>query len=411
MSQTTLIVSRFAAELAAQHGWAVREQTKAPMHPLVLEVLEEYPLEEAICKTMALYWPHTSDCGQMVAFTPSPEYGERNRQVKTSIGKFLRKFYLSAQIPDHVLRNLATKVVRKTMELTTDPTEWFHVLKEGPRSCMSPTDSRTWPCFDKHPYRVYDPELGWSMAVRYADDGTPMARALVYKHKYFVRTYRRHADWPNGYSYADETLAVWLEDQGIRKLESWADADMEVRIKIIHDGNCIVAPYLDGDMQCVDTNGVLLSDISDASQGEYFQCGSTSGYSSSIKYVTPYECSLCRQHHPERTFTDEGLHIGRDGDDWVGPCCESECQEVTNPWRSHDTYWVHSNDTFSLVGHSNVYEDCVAVHRRLDTVCIERGPYEGQYALAAECVRDINGEFWYCHEDENPVADHPHLFA
>jgi hypothetical protein len=72
---------------------------------------------------------------------------------------------------------------------------------------------------------------------------------------------------------------------------------------------------------------------------------------------------------------------------------------------------VLRRDTFSLVGHDELYEDCPEVHRQLGSVCVEQGPYEDQYALASECIRDINGALWYCDGAEDPVADHPHLFA
>lgn len=418
MDHTRTLVCAIACELAGQHAWAVREQGAAPLHPIVWEVIA-YPtlptLSEADCRVMAMHWPHLSKCGERVAFTPTPEYGERNRQQTTTVGKYLRKFYTAADLPDHVLRDLATRVVRKRMELTTDTTEWYRILKEGPRSCMSPTSDKWWSSFAEHPYRVYDPSLGWSMAVRYADDGTPMARALVYKGKYFVRTYRRHDDWPNGYSHADETLAVWLEDQGIHKLNSWADADMEVQIKVIPENDCIVAPYLDGNMQYVDIDGVLLPDVKDAAQGKYYICGGTSGWSSSLQYVRTHPCACCGQGHPEDVYEEDGIFLGQHGDgdgDWVGPCCTDQCVEVTDP-RTDDTYWVYRNNTFTLVGVDEVYEDCRVVHRHLRTVTIDHGPYEGEYALASDCIQDINGAWWYrrlTHIDVDPVTANPELF-
>jgi len=340
-----------------------------------------------------------------VAFTPSPEYGERNRQQTTTIGKYLPKLYTLTQLPDHVLRDLATKTVRKRMEITTDTTEWYRVLKEGPTSCMSVRSM--WPSFEEHPYRVYDPDLGWSMAVRYADDGAPLGRALVFKNKYFVRTFLRHVDWPNGYSYTDETLQVWLQEQGMKKLDSWCDAPEEVRISIISSDDSIVAPYLDGSWQHVDEEGVMIDGDCEA---DYYICGSTSCYSSGLQSLEPHECSHCGRRHSRRTYENDGVYVGRYGDDWVGPCCIDDFVEVNDPSNRTDTYLHPENDTFTLVDDNCLYEDSSWVHRRLHTVLVGCGPQDGNYALQANCVRDTEGNWWYAGEGYSPAEDHPELF-
>ena len=73
MDQTRTTVCKLATELSAQYDWAVREQTGAPLHPPVWEVIGDASLpnlSEADCRVMALHWPHVSNCGALVAFTP-----------------------------------------------------------------------------------------------------------------------------------------------------------------------------------------------------------------------------------------------------------------------------------------------------------------------------------------------------
>ena len=117
----------------------------------------------------------------------------------------------------------------------------------GPKSCMS--EDIQIKCDDgetRHPYEVYDPKLGWSLAVR-DNNGSIDGRALVYKHHRhgtlsFVRSYKR---CPNGgYSYADEVLEAWLKDQGVQKLDSWSE--VSARMMYYEVRGTFLMPYLDG---------------------------------------------------------------------------------------------------------------------------------------------------------------------
>lgn len=406
-------LSLAAEALRASCAWAAREQSRAPMHGVVLRAIEEYTPDVQGPDVMAMHWPHVSTCGKLVAFTPSPEYGERDRQQTTTVGKYLRKFFTTSAIPDHVLRDLGNLIVRDTMTLTTDPAEWYRVLCEGPVSCMSLVTGSgntygftaaqrkgVWPDMESHPYRVYDPALGWAMAVRYDSKGVPLGRAMVYKGAYWVRSFKRADNWPDGYSYSDDILETWLKETvGARKCSGWSSASAV--IKVIADEDCIVAPYIDGEDTCVDEIGYIGS--SEEMDGAYWECQSARGFSGSTSYTRYQECSRCGRRHPEDE--DRGIYLGEDGDGgWVGPCCEHDHYVAVRG--RYDWYYVHQRDALVTVEGTH-YEDDRHVIRRFNLILINMGLRDGEYAESEDSViRGANGGVWWC---EDPDAQDPVL--
>lgn len=135
------------------------------------------------------YALHVSkDDATMVAYTPDKAYGEADRQVKTTLGKFLAKYYPNLA-DDHV----AALAAEHLSELDTS----FEIVRgqalvdvytsNSLHSCMSKSDT---PLPDgHHPAEVYDsPAI--SMAVLRDSEGRVNARCLILEgSKTYIRNY------------------------------------------------------------------------------------------------------------------------------------------------------------------------------------------------------------------------------
>ena len=156
--------------------WYLELTDKFDMHPAIMDA---YGLAMPHnWQQLLLEWPHISETDNTrLAYTRDERAGEADRQTVTTIGKYLTRHF--SRMDDHKVRDLAAlygstaecKFVHTMAEML------FH-LKRGPSSCM--TGDREYRCEDetlRHPYEVYDPSLGWHMAVR-IEHGRTVGRAL-----------------------------------------------------------------------------------------------------------------------------------------------------------------------------------------------------------------------------------------
>jgi hypothetical protein len=163
----------------------------------------------------------------------------------------------------------------------------MEVLDKGPYSCMRNPDVSA-----DHPYVVYDPALGWSMAKRMTPQGTIAGRALLFTdadgHKGFVRTYMKKGEVDSSESVSDGKLAAWLMAHGYAKWPSWPEG---ARMKLIPVPDKLgyspfVAPYLDGSNQTIAVREGCLVMADDGN----FKCDSTGGRAESFATI---RCALC----------------------------------------------------------------------------------------------------------------------
>lgn len=370
-----------AADIVYCHReWFRRETRKYKLHPVV----------EAACdvcnpddwQQLLLEWPHVAETDpSRLAYTRDERAGEANRQTVTTIGKYLFRHF--SDMPDHKMRDLAALYGSNgECKFVKTMAEMLYHLKRGPSSCM--TGDRELRCDDnelRHPYEVYDPGLGWHMAVR-IEYGKTVGRALCCG-KTFVRSYKYNPS--GGGSPTDETLEAWLEQQGYDKEYAWDG------LKIMHyqtRGGDTLAPYIDGENKYATKDGDYLV-ITDDDDAEY-QCDNTGGTASER---SGQRCEDCGDR------VDEG-----DGY-WVGPhdetmVCQSCCDyRYTYAYsrRRHQAYinndcvvWVESQDAH----YDEEYLDDNNI------VTLENGDYEH-----TDNAVEIDGE-WYRHDDENIVCDH-----
>lgn len=393
--------------VSTQLGWYSDLYAK-PLHPSVAKMVEGY--RPADVARLALEWAHISSTDELrIAYTRNATDGENNRQLVTSIGKYLSRHW--PHVPDHIRRDAQALYTPDQRLLVHTTPEMVYTVEEGPRSCMASAHASilwdagdrmrmlAWldnpqecpePTWSQHPYFAYAPEEGWSMAQRWASvDGKRRldGRALIYKGPataapvgVFVRTYARNKSDPvSGWSETDFALHTWLEAQGYSKCDAWPE-DAVLRTRILdmnpEDGTPtrIYAPYVDGERRTLSTLALRpgYSKITEEPSDEpgHFNAAYTTG----IVYVNGerdsddydedhFTCECC----DGRFHDDEHNRVDRDEETMVCTgCMNYEYTEVRGAVRwgntsrcGYHTYHIPNDDAVEVYrpGHSNYYID------------------------------------------------------
>ncbi|CAB4155109.1 hypothetical protein UFOVP654_75 [uncultured Caudovirales phage] len=393
--------------LYKSRDWHRREQICAgyDMHPAIQHAI--YEADPANWHLLVLEWPHASDEGKhKIAYTRDERSGEANRQVVTTVGKYMTRHFPS--IPSDVIRDIAAKYAQGVAKFVYTTIEMVDVIENGPSSCMSKSRDR-FPD-DRHPYEAYAPEFGWHMAV-YSEGGNYTGRALC-NEKYFVRSYR--ADTGSSYSSTDDRLEAWLRSEGYTKTNNWSGYQLK---KIsVRGNNCgYLAPYLDGDAKYV-TDGFYITDDDSDAQWEFDQ---TDGDADTISGETCADCD-------DRIRDGDGYWTGVHEDCYVCERCLNN--HYTSVYgRNGNTYYLHDGNSIIYVGdeyydadyltdndivelengdyvHSDdaTYVDRLSEHHLSDD-CVHC-EHSDEYELARDCVELADGE--WAHEDDAWCCDH-----
>jgi len=386
--------------LKRSRPWYHREFYKYPMHPAIADAIKLTRPDN--WHQLVLEHPHQSIGDQtMIAFTRDDKSGDADRQVKTSIGKYLRRHF--SALGDHQIRDITALHVVTGVKIVHTMAEMLHHLMRGPQSCMKSSNWNT------HPYEVYDPALGWSMAVREEGNDT-VARALIYTdadgNKKFVRSYNK--DPNGGYSHSDTKLEAWMNNLGIVKVGGWDGA----KIKVINHGGCIVGPYIDGnDRDCEFSADKKTFTICDG-EGEY-RMESTGGFA---EERSQYDntCEDCGDG-----FDDgDGYWVGYSEDTHICmSCCNNNYIYVTgrrgNQYYIRDRYSVEVNGEYydeDYLDDNDIVCDVDGEHRHRDDVVYIESESEyypddddricyaedtEQYELRDNCWMCAHTDKWY----------------
>ncbi len=179
---------RLDSTVAHTPWWAAREHLR-----LDYKVYDTSKVLEDINSLRPGLFVHVSkDDPNMVAYTPDATFGEADRQLKTSFGKFLRKHF--PLFPDHAIEELTTK---HKADLSCEVEflsgmDIVDVYKSGSlQSCMTKDFERDTD-LPHHPAEVYDAP-GIRLAVLRDKVGKVNARSLVYEpsetDKRYIRVY------------------------------------------------------------------------------------------------------------------------------------------------------------------------------------------------------------------------------
>jgi hypothetical protein len=179
----------------------------------------------------------------MVAYTPDPEAGEADKQVRTTMSKLLRKFFPS--LSDSTIRDIDAAHradLLGELELISGPDIAEAYQQKGPHSCMSYKRGNWNGIGAFHPCDAYNAP-GFSLAVMRNSKGEISARSLTWINpddpgdKRYVRVYgdtalKRRLE-RNGY------VAAGFAGARLKKIQMPSNTDDP-------DTVLFVAPYLDG---------------------------------------------------------------------------------------------------------------------------------------------------------------------
>lgn len=441
------------------------------VHPAILLALDTLGWPTNPRSSMLLESPHIPTNGDKgkVAYTMNEKHGVDDRQTVTTIGKYLTRQYPNAA--SHEIRDIAARFSSPEIQIWATTPEIIQAVEFGPRSCMQsghgsiPFSQRydypkleEWvkdktaeePDWDRHPYAVYDPAMGWSIAVIVERNGTipnVISRCLLWQDpddadtKVFVRSYKKSSSGDDGFSYASESIEVQLRELGWRRRSSWpAGAEM----RRIEHPKCSgpLLPYLDGDSdyRCVQDTGRRIVKINHPrdvnSDHTVYQCDCTDGTGDEHDRYT-WTCPGCDERMTDDD-EDESLAVGRFEDTTVCNSCARNYSFVrganTSRWGgNYREYYVHEDDAVEVLderGHTAFYVDGDYIppdvvqlysgdYTELDnTVCIdddyymsndpdvvelaEESPNGDNYGLRGDCWQDGNGD-WH-HDDHEYIT-------
>lgn len=330
------------------HYWHVKLQDKYRLHPAVeAAVLAWRPKN---WHQLLLEWPHVSETDPArLAYTRDDRAGLADRQTVTSVGKYLRRHW--PDLPDHTIRDLDARYNPKVSFKLANASvkDMIMGVELGPRSCMKADygsipfgsfasnkllawladPSQPEPPWGRHPYSVYDPRLGWSMATRTDADGEVMGRCLCWTDpghadtKVFVRSYARNAKGDSSNSGSDAGLEAWLRSQGFQKAGAWPGDCLFLKLNHPTKSGWFM-PYLDGDgtddrrVEDYGYSALVDADVFFRSDSGEFLCDNTDGTvedGDDDEDMTTCEDCGSRVHH-EDTYS-----IGYYGDACVCSAC------------------------------------------------------------------------------------------
>ncbi len=368
-----------------RRDWHCREQLRYPLHPVIKKAMRMSRPDD--WQLLLLQWPHisTTDTTRL-AYTRDEKSGEADRQVVTTIGKYLRQHF--TRLPDHAIRDLVATQTTAEFKFIHDNDEMIEYLHKGPKSCMVWGGDQ-----NNHPYQVYDPALGWHMAVR-IQGGNVVGRALCNKDSdgqlYFVRTYKKDLDNPEGYSHADEQLVAWLKAGGYMHYDGYPEGTKMKFIRTsMYNDRAFLAPYIDGCNQHVDikyVDGVPKYIVIDCDGA--FECDQTDGSTSGGGET----CSCCG----ERFSEGDGYWVGPYEDEII---CEG-CQEYSYRYvrgRNGREYLLHEDEAVYCEYNDTHYDTDYLGDN--DLVCLADGDL---------CPDDraifIEDDSKYYHEDDDDIV-------
>ena len=403
------VIHHLTKVLRHSRMWHHREQLSSDylMHPAIAWALDE--ADPTDWHLLVLEWPHISDDGKhKIAYTRDDRSGEANRQVVTTIGKYLTRHF--PKLPSDVIRDIAAKYAQGSAKFVRTTEEMVHAMENGPSSCMAKDSDR----FDggHHPYEAYAPEFGWHMAL-YIDGGNITGRALC-NDKYFVRSYR--GDTGSSYSQTDDRLEAWLRSEGYEKGNNWVGYKLK-RVDVRNSCG-FLAPYLDGDAKyvCEVRDWFEITDDDSDAQWRFDQTDGTADSQSGDP------CSDCG----DRVDEGDGYWVGVYEDEHVcSDCCHNHYTSVIG--RRGNRYYLHDNSTIISVGDehydwdylsdNDIVELADGDYAHLNDACfIERldeyhlmddcvhCEHSDTYELACDCQLLADGE--WAHEDDVWQCEH-----
>ena len=371
-------------ETVPARKWFARERDNCHIHNAVLDMMRIFKPDN--WQQLLLEWPHKSETDpSRIAYTRDERSGEADRQTVTSIGKYLRRHFRYAS--DDLIRDVAAKYTYDGhIYITDNLDDMIEAANTGPRSCMSGNLELS--CADgveRHPYAVYDPELGWSMAIRKQGDEI-LGRCLLWRGEdeesgapvaAFVRSYKRESG-ERSHSGTDEAIELYLRSKGFEKYTSWPEGTPLQLIALRGHDERYLMPYIDGRVQNVDVS-TRMERAYIRSNGD-FDAATTSGFIGGHEhtcedcgagfdddeggftgvYDDHHVCDSCLHDNYTRAYTRRGnvAYISNDrvvfvGDDYY----DTDYLDDNDIVETVDGEYIHKSDATYVESEDAYYED------------------------------------------------------
>ena len=371
----------------AGRQWFRRESYTYQLPPAVSDMMLHKCYKPAAWSELLLEWPHRSlSDPNRLAYTRDDRAGDADRQTITSIGKYLTRHFPDA--PADVIRDLVAQYTYSgTIQIETTSSAMLDAVLRGPSSCMSYSGIYH-QCVDgkeRHPYAVYDPSLGWRMAVRYGEEGEVLGRCLVWHdanadESIFVRSYKRELG-ERAHTGRDEAIEAYLMAKGYKRESCWPDGTPLMYYELRKGG--WLMPYIDGGTQRVDVCQSREETTID-SNGD-FEADSTSG---GINAATAI-CECCGERYNDE---EEGGWVGRHEDTHVCQHCLDNVYTYVAGYRGNE-YYV-PNDDVVYVGSDTFDINYLSENNVIALAC-------GDYCYIDNAVYIESRDEWYEVDDDD----------
>ena len=406
----------------AGRSWFKQQFNRHRLHPAVGKMFELY--KPADWQRVVLEWPHKSITDpNRLAYTRDERSAMHNgdsdiKAVVTTIGKYLTRHW--PDVPSDLIRDIvAEHTYGGKIEITTDLKRMISVVSRGPRSCMSSSfDIECERGVERHPYAVYDPSLGWSMAVRSEGDEV-LGRCLIWTdpddadRKGYVRSYKRERS-EHAHSGADEAIEAHLNGQGYTKWRAWREGTPLMKYVTRRGG--YLMPYIDGGTQRVHDNGDSFEICEDGdydasntggtiNQYEHTceDCGAGfndgDGYWTGI-YEDHHVCDSCREDNYTYAYSRRGNEYYIHNEHVIevdGEYYDSRYLSDNSIVCLHNGDYTHSDNA--------VYVDSVSDYYEQDDTDICYAENTNQYELVEDCWQCTESGNWYTDDEDYVEVD------
>lgn len=310
---------RILADAVQEFGWR-NDWIWREVWRLSAGEYEELPaLPHSFSRVPGHFLHRSKEDKKLVSYTPTEKHGREDRQVRTTLGRYLTKFEERLELSDSQINDItrwwSAINTEPSLIITNDEEEICYIYQNGPNSCMSADKVRN------RPYRVYagpDTAVAAYVAGSTVQGSMILARSVVVpEDKAYVRLYADDAA-------VKERFKEALEAEGY---EHDLTALRGKRLALIEDYGRVVCPYVDG-VEYGHSNGdhlVLTDDSDDELNLQY-----TDGYAEE----NGAECSDCgcRTNSDDLTTTTHNdscvcesclrdgytyAYIGRGCQEWV----------------------------------------------------------------------------------------------
>jgi hypothetical protein len=349
-----------------ENYWVFREayrlQTSVYTAPVFIKPLMQ---RNKLHDNLVLHFPHTSvEDPTMVAFTPSHEYGKRDRQVRMKVGKYLTKYYSGVLTPEEI-RAFANGSKGLEVKFAETEAEMRYVYRHGPSSCMS-----------GHVDEFHDIEGDYHPVDVYADGDFRLAYIEPMEKSILARAFvnERHKIWVRAYGDEANTLGDWLCENGYEHLDTWENCYLKI---VKDDNNQFVLPFLDGNTKGVrqkDGKWLITSHNTD------IRCDFTNGVYSDSDNGT---CDCCGSDVPEDSLTWSEYH--------QESICEGCIDRYCFAYYSGGRTFVHQDEC--------VYNESNDEH------------YEYHYAIEEAGLVQTTDGCWYHYDDTVEDLDGEHIYT